>query len=150
MEKYERIAALFLTLVGITTGAHSWLNLKLGTMNMPDSGFMPFLASLVLVIASGLWFMSALGQAGRSQPFWEGRGWVKPLLAILFMLVYAWSMDLIGYLLATLVFMLVWQFFVEREKWLKATVISLISTAVMWLLFSQLLGVPLPTGILTV
>lgn len=150
MKKYERMAGVFLVLVGLATGVHSWLNLKLGTMQMPDSGFMPFVASMVLVVCSALLVLSSLGKDEKPEPFWEGRGWLKPALAVFMMLFYAWSMDMLGYLFSTLVFMLVWQFVIEREKWLKASIVSVAATVVMWILFSKLLGVPLPTGILTI
>lgn len=150
MKKHERIAALVLTLLGLTTGYHSWANLKLGTMNLPAAGFMPFVASAVLVIASVLWLVAVLGKDEQPQPFWEGRGWLKPLLAMVGIFAYALSMEFVGYTLATLLFMLFWQFFIEREKWLKATLVGVIATAVMWVLFSRLLGVPVPTGMLGV
>lgn len=137
-------------LVGVAAGVHSVVNLGLGNMQLPNSGFMPFLASVLLVVASAAWVVGSLGKDLDPRPFWVDRGWLKPGLAVLMMLFYAWSMDNIGYVLATLVFMLVWQFLIERERWLKATVVSVTATVVMWLLFSQLLGVPLPTGMLTV
>jgi putative tricarboxylic transport membrane protein len=150
VKKYDRIAAAFLALVGIAAGVHAWVNLHLGSMKLPDSGFMPFIAGTVLAVSSILWFLQSMGADANAHPFWEGRGWLKPTLAAVMMLFYAFTRDKIGYLLSTLVFMLIWQFFLEREKWLKATLVSAIATLAMWLLFSKLLGVPLPTGILGV
>lgn len=150
MKKYDRIAALFLTLFGLTTGVHSWLNLGLGSMDLPAAGFMPFVSSTILTVSSAVWLISSLGKDPHQLPFWEGRGWLKPTLATVFMLAYAWSIDKVGYLLATLAFMLVWQFVIEREKWLKGAIISVVTTVVLWYLFSKLLAVPLPTGMLTV
>ncbi|HWI65092.1 MAG TPA: tripartite tricarboxylate transporter TctB family protein [Symbiobacteriaceae bacterium] len=148
MKKYERIAALFLTLLGITTGVHAWLNLGLGTMQLPAAGFMPFVASIVLAVSSALWLLGNLSPDPSPRPFWVDKGWLKPLLAFVAIFLYTVLIEPVGYLLATLVFMLLWQFVVEREKWLKATLISVIATAVMWLLFSKLLGVPVPAGLL--
>lgn len=150
MKRYERLAALFLILVGITTGLHAWLNLGLGNLQLPDSGFMPFLGSLLLIGCSLIWLLGNLGPDSAPVPFWAGRDWLRPLLSVLLMLFYAWSIDWLGYLLATLVFMLTWQLGIERERWQKAGLIALASTAVMYLLFAKLLAVPLPTGILSV
>lgn len=150
MKKYDRMAAAFLTLVGIAVAMHAWLNLHLGSLKLPNSGFMPFIASMVLTISSAIWFIQSAGPDPDAQPFWAARGWLKPALSVVMMLLYAWSMNKLGYTLSTLIFMLVWQFLIEREKWLKATVIAVTATLVMWLLFSRLLGVPLPTGILTI
>lgn len=150
MKKHDRIAAIFLLLVGLSAGVHSWANLNLGTMQLPGAGFMPFVASSILTLSAGAWLVGSLGKAADPQPFWEGKGWLKPLLAVLIMLLYAFGMPAAGYLLATLLFMLAWQFIIERERWLKATLIAVITTAAMWLLFTRLLGVPLPAGILAV
>jgi len=150
LKKHERMAALFLTLLGLTTASYSLFKLKLGSMQLPAAGFMPFLASLVLVVASFLWLMGSLGKDPNPQPFWEGRAWLKPLLAAATVFGYAFIMGKAGYLLSTLLFMLVWQFVIEREKWLKATIIAVVATAAMWLLFSKLLNVQVPTGILPI
>ncbi|HYF79365.1 MAG TPA: tripartite tricarboxylate transporter TctB family protein [Symbiobacteriaceae bacterium] len=147
MKKHERIAGLFLIMAGIATGIHSWWNLHLGSLRHPDSGFQPFLASVLLVAASTVWVLGSLGRDEDPQPFWAKGGLVRPALACLFILVYAWSMVPVGYVLSTLLFMLLWQFLLERERWLRAAVISLISTAAMWLIFAKLLAVPLPEGI---
>jgi putative tricarboxylic transport membrane protein len=146
VKKHNRIAGLFLLLVGIATAVHSWLNLGLGDLSMPGSGLQPFVASLVLVIASALWVLENLSTDPNPQPFWEGRAWAKPLAAFVLMLAYALLMDALGYALATLLFMGIWQFGIEREKWLKSTIVAVITTAVMWFLFSNLLAVPLPGG----
>lgn len=148
VKRHERIAGLFLIMVGVATGLNSWLYLRLGSLRNPGSGFQPFLASLLLVAASTVWVIGSLGRDENPRPFWEKGGWLRPALAGLFILVYAWSMAPVGYVPATLLFMLLWQFLVEREKWLKAAIISIVSTAAMWLIFAKLLAVPLPEGLL--
>lgn len=148
MKKHERIAALFLMILSVITGQYSIFTLKLGSMQLPAAGFMPMLASAVLFVASLLWLLGSLGKDENARPFWEGRGWLNPLLAALVVFAYAFIMDKAGYLLSTLLFMVAWQFIIEREKPVKAAVISLVTTVVMWLLFSKLLAVQVPTGIL--
>ncbi len=60
------------------------------------------------------------------------------------MILYAWALEAIGYLTSTLLFMIVWQQVVEREKWIKTIVIALLGTAAMFSLFSLFLKVPIP------
>jgi hypothetical protein len=150
VKKYERIAALFLMILSVTTGQYSIFTLKLGSMQLPAAGFMPLLASAVLFVASFLWLLGALGQDPDPRPFWEARGWLKPLLAAAVVFAYAFIMDEAGYLLSTLVFMLSWQFIIEREKPVKAAIIAVVTTLAMWLLFSKLLNVQVPAGILPI
>ena len=52
----------------------------------------------------------------------------------------------IGFLLSTLVFMLGWQLIVERERWLKAVVVTVLCAAAMFTLFRYLLHVELPVN----
>lgn len=148
MKKHERIAALFLMILSVTTGQYSIFTLKLGSMQLPAAGFMPLLASIVLFVASLLWLLGSLGKDPDPRPFWEARGWLKPLLAAVVVFGYAFIMDKAGYLLSTLLFMLAWQLAIEREKPVKAGIIALVATIAMWLLFSKLLNVQVPAGIL--
>lgn len=147
VNKYNRFAAVFLILVGIATGFHSWWNLHLGSMQHPDSGFQPFLASVLLVVCSTIWLMQNLGKAEKEEPFFEGP-WLRPTLALVLMFLYGLAFERLGYVVATLLFMLAWTFLVEREKWLKSVLVSVITTAAMWLVFAKFLTVPLPGGVL--
>ena len=142
------MAGLFLAAAGIAAAVHSYLNLKLGKLSHPDSGFMPFIASCVLVIFSATWVLTSLGPDEEPEPFWGKGEWLRPLLALVLMIGYGLTMEPLGYLLSTLAFMLAWQFLVERAKPGAAAVISVISTAAMYLVFARLLGVPVPAGIL--
>ncbi len=149
MKKHDRMAGLFLIVVGITTGVHAWLNLKLGSLSRPDSGFMPFIASILMIVCSVTWILNSRGTDEKKAPLWVPGEWYRPAFALAILVAYALTMSPLGYLLSTLLFMLAWQFLVEREKWLKATIVSVLGTAGIYLLFVTLLGVPVPPGILS-
>jgi hypothetical protein len=148
VKRYDRIAAAFLVVAGAAAAFHSWWNLKLGTFRQPDSGFMPFGASLLLMAMSLLWLAGSRGSDERPEPFWERGAWRKPLLALGFLIGYAVLMEPLGYVPSTLLFALAWQLLVERERWMKGTVIAAASTAAMYVMFVYLLGVPVPAGVL--
>jgi hypothetical protein len=57
-------------------------------------------------------------------------------------------MEPLGYMLSTFIFLVAWQFAIEREKWLKTGAIAIIGTVAMYAIFSYLLRVPLPEGLL--
>lgn len=147
MKRFDRIAALLLLAVGIAAAFYSVFALKLGTMRRPDSGMIPFLAAVGLAIFSLVWFLDSRGKDEEPKPFWEKGEWVRPLISLLLLFLYGWSMELIGYLLSTLLFLAGWQFLVERERWLKGTLVSVLGTVSMYLLFARLLGVAVPPGI---
>lgn len=149
MKKHNRIAGLGFVLFGLATGYHAVANLKLGSLQHPDSGFVPFLASLLMVACAAFWVLGNLGKDEKYKPFWAPGGWYRPTVAVALLLLYALGMEPAGYVLATFVFMLAWQWLVERASWKRVAVISVVCTVVMWLLFEQLLKVPLPDGLLT-
>jgi putative tricarboxylic transport membrane protein len=70
----------------------------------------------------------------------------KLVLAFLTTVAYAVLFERIGFLLATLVFMLGWQLVVERERWVKAVIVTAICAAAMYGLFRLLLRVELPSN----
>ncbi|MGI6285340.1 tripartite tricarboxylate transporter TctB family protein [Neomoorella humiferrea] len=147
MKKHLRTTGLFLIIVGVALMVDSVVVLKLGNYHHPDSGFLPFWYSLLLVIFSLALVISNLGADGRPQPFWGTLQWVKPLIAALIIGLYGVIMEEIGYMLATFIFLLAWETFLEHEKWLKTLVISVIGTISLYLIFEHMLGVPLPAGI---
>lgn len=147
MKKWDRIAAVVLIILGAAAAIYSVISLKLGTLRHPDAGFMPFLAALVVVGCCAGWLVELRGPDPEPRPFWGKGDWVRPLLAVIFMSIYAATMEPLGYLPSTLIFMALWMFLVEREKWLRATLTTILGTAGMYLLFVVLLGVPVPMSI---
>lgn len=144
MKKHDRIGAVVLILLGLASAVYAVAKLKLGTPRVPDAGFMPFLASLVVAGGSVVWLYDLRGPDPEPKPFWEKGAWKRPLLALAFLYLYAVLMEPIGYLPSTLLFLGLWQFIVERVNWRRATLVTVLGTAGMYLLFVELLGVHVP------
>jgi hypothetical protein len=147
VKKHIRTTGVFLIIVGVAIMVDSVMVLKLGNYHNPDSGFLPFWYSLLMVIFSLVLVISNLGADDRPQPFWESLQWVNPLIAVIIIGLYGFIMEKLGYLLATFIFLLVWEKLLEHEKWLKTLVISVFGTISLYLIFEHMLGVPLPAGI---
>jgi putative tricarboxylic transport membrane protein len=151
MNRWEKAAGIVLLAMGIAVAVYAWSSLKLGMVVSPDAGFLPFFLGVLLVILASVWLVKdgllapASAQSGAERFFPEGR-WRKLLLVLAVVVAYAGLLERIGYLLATLAFLVAWQFGVERERWLKAAAISAIGTAALYLLFRLVLRVPLPQG----
>ena len=79
--------------------------------------------------------------SGRSEPgcgrFWE---------AVAFAL-YALLIGLIGFLLTTFVFLILWMWVIEGISWRQIAAVSIGVTLVLYLIFGYFLEVPLPGGI---
>lgn len=145
MKKYERITAILTSLGGVWIMVYAWQSLKLGSIHVPDAGFVPFLCGVGLLLLGIAWMVviQGTGERGGNETA-EKRLWHRPLLSLLLMVLYGWAMEAIGYVTSTLIFMVAWQQIIEREKWWKTMVIAILGTFAMYALFVYFLKVPIP------
>lgn len=126
------------------------VDLKLGTITQPGPGLFPFISGGGISILCMIWLVTNLKSMQSHEPLWKKGEFRAPLLAVIIIVAYTALMDQLGYILSTILFLVAWQVFIEREKWLKIAIITVIGTAAMYLLFSYLLSVPLPEGIFSI
>jgi len=161
MSRGENIANLVTLALGIFVTYHSYDALKLGILISPGAGFMPFLCGIALIALGIFWRLQSIllkplrpvepaeeplvaGGEAPSPPLRGSR--VKLCLAIITTVAYAYLFERIGFFLSTLLFMLGWQMLVERERWLKSIIITVLCAAAMYTLFRYLLRVELPSN----
>lgn len=162
MLKGERMVGILIAAGGLAVALYAYYYLKLGQMISPDAGFLPFLLGLsLLILGVILFFMAHFGV--KSGGYEEELGKIpageppvmdsqmerltgKLLLGIIVLIFYALLLERVGYFLATAVFMGGWQLLVERERLLKAVLITLIASGVMYGLFKYILRVHVPSG----
>jgi putative tricarboxylic transport membrane protein len=145
MKESERITAIILAGGGVVIMYYAWNTLKIGSIHVPDAGFLPFLCGAALVILGIVWTLTLQGTKSRDDegPA-EKRLWQRPVLSVVLMVIYAWAIEALGYVTSTLVFMVVWQKLIEHERWVKTALVSLFGTLAMYLLFVYFLKVPIP------
>jgi putative tricarboxylic transport membrane protein len=132
-------------LAGVWIMYYAWQTLKLGSIHVPDAGFLPFLCGAGLAILGIIWLLILQWTKEQAhEGAAEKRLWYRPVLSLVLMALYGWAMETIGYITSTLIFMVAWEQIIEREKWLKTMVISLLGTLAMYALFVYLLRVPVP------
>lgn len=143
--QYERLTAVIIAVGGSVIMYYAWSDLKIGEIQVPGAGFLPFLAGAGLSILAIIWALISRRAAEQEieSPV-EKRRWQRPAWSFVLMLIFAWSIETVGYNTATLIFMMAWQKLIEREKWIKALVISLLAMLTMYALFVYLLKVPVP------
>jgi drug/metabolite transporter (DMT)-like permease len=144
VRKQERITALVTVLGGVMIMVYAWHTLKLGSIHVPDAGFLPFLCGVGLTLLGAAWAVTTLAKKEGKSGSAEKRRWHRPVLSLLLMVIYAWAIETFGYITSTLVFMVVWEKTIEREKWLKTALVSVLGTLAMYALFVYLLKVPIP------
>jgi putative tricarboxylic transport membrane protein len=145
VKKYERITALITVLGGMVIMYYAWHTLKLGSIHVPDAGFLPFLCGVGLAILGIVWILILQWEKRQgNEGLAEKRLWHRPVLSLALMVLYGWAMEVLGYITSTLVFMVAWEKIIEHEKWFKTALISVLGTLAMYVLFVYLLKVPIP------
>jgi len=133
-----------LLVIGLV-GAWSSVHLKMGSFRHPGVGFLPFGLCIILIVLS-LALIISRWKKGTPVPFWSRRTWLKPLLGVVILGLYALVIETLGFPLTTFAFLLVWMGVIERIHWLKMLLISLGVTVVLYLIFGYFLEVPVPMG----
>lgn len=152
MAKQHKIAGLLLIMLGVYVTFYSFTTLEIGTAMRPGSGFFTLVCGLGITILSLLWLISGMRQKPTEETdafrFWEKGQWIKPLLGICSIILYALMMERLGYILSTALFLAIWEIVVERMKPITTIIFVILGTAGMYVLFEVLLSVPLPNGLL--
>ena len=76
-----------------------------------------------------------------------GKVW-RPAFLIAGLFIYTFILDLVGYIIATIVLSVIILRILESKSWWKLSAISLASSVGTFILFDRILGVTLPLGLL--
>jgi putative tricarboxylic transport membrane protein len=161
MSKSHNIANLVIIALGIFVALYSYYFLKLGILITPGAGFLPFLCGMALTVLGIVWRIQTMilksparvklaeepsAAASETGPAALRDSRIKLCLAFLATVIYAFLFERIGFFLSTLLFMFGWQMVVERQRWLKAIIITVLCAVAMYTLFKSLLHVELPSN----
>lgn len=120
----------------------------MGRVKHPGPGFLPFgLALCLIALSLALIFKNWKGNTS-STPFWPQRAWLRPLLGVTIFVFYALVIQWLGFLLSTLLFLIIWMRLIERVRWRTLIGISIGTTAGLYFIFIFFLEVPVPMGFL--
>jgi putative tricarboxylic transport membrane protein len=143
--RVDRVLGCLAVLLAIPVAVASW-RFDIGSVRLPGPGFWPFLIAVsMLGLGAALVLRPAPAPAGAAEApsrwrnFWIGMGTL---------VFYVLALEPVGYLLTTLLVLLVQFRFVEERPWRGSLVTAVVAAAVSLVLFRTLLKVPLPLGIL--
>jgi hypothetical protein len=145
----ELIVAALLFLFGATFAYKSYeIGIGWG-IEGPQSGFFPFYVSLIVCGASLTVFINVLRArtAAAAQPFVE-RGQLKKVFSVLVpAAIFVLGVQLIGIYVSALVYIALFMRFLGHYGWIRAVVISVIISVLLFYTFEVWFQVPLYKGI---
>lgn len=149
MKKADKITALVLLIFSAYVILES-SKMTLFVEFAPGYGFFPFWLGILMAILSAMLLVDALRRPASPQdvakfpplPMLVNIGLILGGLGL-----YAFLMEIAGYILDTLFLVILLLGVVEREKWHKTLLVAVIMTAALFILFERILGVNLPEGI---
>ena len=149
----EPLVVIFLAALGIADA------LRLSSVIRPDGTFHDvvgpdrYLGAISMgLLFCGIWALVKSLKIARPPMIKKGEGegsQVNQVVLVVFVLVlYAFAMPILGYLLATCFFFPVIYFIFGVRPWLKSIIIGLLTTAVFYAIFEYFAEMPLPKGLL--
>jgi putative tricarboxylic transport membrane protein len=144
------LASVLLLLFGGMTLLLS-LQLPLGTLHMPGSGFFPFLLGLLLMglAACQTFLLWRRAGAGTAESAAEGQadGSARQVLIFMGIIVLATALlELLGFPLVAFLLMLALLKLLGVRRWRDSALIALLTAGASYMLFVRWLQIPMPKG----
>ncbi len=148
--KGDPVSGLFWLIFSAFVSYESY-KLGLGTLHQPGPGFLFFWTSIVTAILSVTIVMISLRKRPpeeAQQPAFGKKNVTKIVLVLISLFLYALLMEQLGFLIVTLLFFVFLLGAIEKKRWPLVVLVSLIVTAVSYLVFEKALQSQLPKGLL--
>jgi putative tricarboxylic transport membrane protein len=148
MKHNDRITSLLLALLGLYVAFEGY-SLKIGSLQNPKPGFLVLWAGIILACLSLTLFVKTFQfpEAIKLSP-WKGVQWQKGLKIIVYLIIYVFVFQWLGFLISTFTLLLLLFKTLESQRWGTALLLSLVTTILCFFLFGYLLELRFPQGIL--
>ncbi len=146
MPKRQLLLPLLFLLFGLSVAAYAFI--ELGDVATFGAGFMPAITGMLIALLSLLDFITVRLKAGVSSSDTARRDILSVALVACAVIFYIYTVDVIGFIFTTSLIMAgLFIFFIPQHRLLSA-VAAVVLSASIYYLFSKVLLVPLPAGIL--
>jgi len=146
------ISSLFWMIVGAGV-CYGGVDLELGTLHDPGSGFIFFWVGLIMVGLSLSIFIRALkekGKAGEMKLIWSEVQWKKIVSVLMALFLYGYFFQTLGFILSAALLLVFLFKAVEPQRWSVAILGAVVSSLVAYVVFQVWLGSQLPKGLLDI
>jgi hypothetical protein len=146
----ERVGSLFWLLFG-AAAVYGALDLGIGTMGAPGSGFLTCVAgSFVALMALLIFIQSFKGDPAaqiRVADLWAGCNWWRAVAISLLIILFIIAFETLGFFLCSFILLLIIMRWLEGLSWKTSILIPIISIGCTYVLFKTILKISLPAGI---
>jgi len=122
------------------------MRLKIGTFHNPGTGFFPFLAGIVFAVLSLILLIQSLVARENMEAILGKVQWKNIILVLICLVVYALVLERLGFMISTILFIGVVLRVIEKKRWSLVIVVSILATLVFWVIFQYWLQSQLPKG----
>jgi putative tricarboxylic transport membrane protein len=150
MRGLDKIPCLIWLGLGVFFTVGSW-KYGIGSLDEPGPGFFPLIGGVLLCLAalSHLVQLMLTPEGGtRESGLWGEAHWGRSVAVVAGLVLYAFTLDLLGFIIATFLLMFILFSLYDRTKFIFAIAGSLSVVAITYFVFSIWLNVQFPAGIL--
>ena len=148
MKKYDFITSIIWMGLGIAVVIGS-CRLKLGSLENPGAGLMPFILGISLFLSSSPILIRSIMSKNKElhKSIWSGIEFRKLILVPVSLIGYAIILEKVGFGVAAFLLLFVLFKIIGSRRWLFALIMSALVVLLSYLLFVALLKVEMPSGI---
>jgi putative tricarboxylic transport membrane protein len=146
MQRYDLFGGILWLIIGATFAFGS-IDLKLGSLQSPGPGFMPFLTGCALALMGLILAVKEIRQHSGGQGVSFRKFWPRGFGSLLTAALYSFSIGYLGFLLSTFLLIFFLLKIMGSRKWLSPFLISILTTVGSYLLFDVWLQIRFPAGL---
>ena len=148
MRKRDQASSLFWLFFALCICGAS-LRMPLGTLWDPGPAFLPLGSGVLLGILSIICFLKARGLSeAETQGAWIGERWKNLILVLCVLTAYAFTLEFLGFIIATFLLMVVLFRGIEPQKWTVVLGGGALTSLLSYAVFEVWLKTQLPKGFL--
>ncbi len=146
----ERVGSLFWFILG-AAAVYGSLDLGLGEMGQPGSGFLTFVAGCFVALMAVIVFIQSYradpAAQRRVSELWQGVKWYRAILITILIALFIAVFETLGFFICSFALLFVIMKWLEGLDWKTSVLVPALTIAGTYLLFKTVLKISLPAGI---